>query len=162
MSLRVRPPRRGEIPRVWEMLLALARYERLEPEVTGSAATLAAHLFADPPLLECRVAEREGRLVGYALFFTTYSSFRTLPKLWLEDLFVEPSERGSGAGRALLAEVARLGLERRCGRLVWEVLDWNAPALGFYERLGARRVNPDWFTYALDLGGMRALAARDG
>ncbi|MFI5370447.1 MAG: GNAT family N-acetyltransferase [Candidatus Eisenbacteria bacterium] len=162
MKVIVRAPRRDEIPRVWEMLLALARYERLEPEVSGSAESLAAHLFAGQPVVECRVAELGQRLIGYALFFPTYSSFRTVPEMWLEDLFVEPTERGSGAGRALLAEVARIALERGFGRLAWEVLDWNAPAIGFYERLGARHANPGWLMYAMDADGMRKLAAGAG
>ena len=154
----VRAPRRDEMPRVWELLRALAVYEKLEHELKGSVEALTGHLFAAPPLLECRVAERAGRLIGYALFYPTYSSFHTRSRMWLEDLFVEPDARGTGAGRALLAEVARVSLARGCARLGWEVLDWNAPSIEFYERMGATRMNPDWFTYGLSHDRMLSLA----
>ena len=95
----VRAPRRDEVPRVWEMITSLSRYERLEHELDGSAEQLAAALFAERPPTECRVAERGGKLVGYALFFPVFSSFQCRPAMWLDDLFVEDEERGRGTGR---------------------------------------------------------------
>jgi GNAT superfamily N-acetyltransferase len=155
----VRAARRDEVGAVWGMVLELAEYEKLLDRVTGSAATLEAHIFGAKPLIECLVAEREGALIGYALFFHTYSSFRTQPMMWLEDLFVRPEARGSGAGRALLKRLAEIVLERGGWRLSWEVLDWNEPSIKFYELMGARRAHSDWYTYALDEAGMRALTA---
>jgi GNAT superfamily N-acetyltransferase len=157
----IRAPRREEIARVWEMIAGLAGYERLERELVGSAERLAADLFAERPPIECRVAERGGALVGYALFFPVYSSFHTQPAMWLEDIYVESSERGHGTGRGLIAEVARLALARGCGRLAWVVLDWNRPSIEFYERLGARATE-GWLQYGLDVPAMERLTAPDG
>lgn len=154
----VRPPARDEVPRVWEMVRALSVYEKLEHAVSGSAAALEADLFADPPRVECRVAERDGRLVGYALYYFTYSSFRTRPGAWLEDLYVEPAERGTGTGRALLAEVARVALARGCRSVAWIVLDWNRPSIEFYEHVGAARSGGEWLTYAIDGDALARLA----
>jgi GNAT superfamily N-acetyltransferase len=154
---RIRPARREDMPPLWELVRALARYERLESRLTGDAAALGRHLF-DDRIVRARVAERDGALVGYTLTFTTYSSFRTAPKLWLEDLFVLPSERGAGTGRALLAAVAAEALALGCASVSWEVLDWNSPAIGFYEANGAERDGGGWFTYHLDAGTMRRLA----
>jgi GNAT superfamily N-acetyltransferase len=155
----VRAVRREDVPRVWELVLELARYERLEPEVTGSAERLAEHLFGPRPVVECLVAEVEGRLVGYALFYPTYSSFITAPMMWLEDLYVVPERRGRGDGRALLADLSGLALARGCRRLGWIVLDWNEPSIRFYESLGARRSSPDWLQYGFDEAALATLAA---
>ncbi len=158
-SVLVRFARRDEAPAIWEMVRTLSIYEKLEDRVKGSAERLAEHLFGPLPVIECLVAERGGDLIGYALFFPTYSSFRTQPMMWLEDLFVKTEARGTGAGRALLSRLASIAVERGCWRLSWEVLDWNKPSIGFYELMGARRAHSDWFTYALDEAGMKALAA---
>lgn len=155
----VRPPRRDEIARVWEMVGSLARYERLEHELAGSAERLAADLFAVHPPIECRVAERDEVLVGYALFYPLYSSFHTRPSLWLEDLYVEDGLRGGGVGRALLAAVAEVALERGCERLGWIVLDWNRPSIEFYDRMGARPSPDAWLQYGLDAAAMRDLTS---
>jgi GNAT superfamily N-acetyltransferase len=154
---RIRPARQEDVPRVWEMLNALARYERLQEIVSGSREALGVHLFGAKPLVECLVCEERGALIGYALFYPTYSSFRTRPLMWLEDLFIEPEHRGSGAGRALLEGVARRALERGCSRLDWNVLDWNEPSIRFYEALGAKRANTDWYQYGLEEGALRTL-----
>jgi GNAT superfamily N-acetyltransferase len=155
----IRPARPEDIPRIWDLLLGLAAYERLEREVTGSAEELGVHLFGPRPHLECVVAATDdGALVGYALVYPTYSSFRTAPTLWLEDLFVLPEERGRGTGRALLQAVARIALARGCRRLDWLVLDWNRPSIGFYERQGARPNDGGWVEFGLDLDGLHALA----
>lgn len=156
---RVRAVRPEEVPALWEEVRALAEYERLTERLTGDAATLARHLFGEPPLVHARVAERDGRLVGYAIWYFTYSSFRTRPILWLEDLFVRPSERGRGTGRALFVAVAREARRRGCLRLSWEVLGWNDLAIGFYEQLGARRDEGGWHHYHLHADALETLAA---
>jgi len=158
----IRAARPSDIPRIWEMLRGLAAYERLEHEVSGTPERLAEHLFGTRPSVECVVAESGAALVGYALVYPTYSSFRTAPTMWLEDLFVEPGKRGKGTGRMLLAAVARLALERGCQGLNWIVLDWNRPSIAFYERAGARPAEGGWLQYGLDRERMRALAGAAG
>jgi GNAT superfamily N-acetyltransferase len=128
---------------IFGLIQGLAAYEKLTHEVTGSPERLRAHLFGERRYAEVILADADGRSVGFALFFHSYSTFLTAPGLYLEDLFVEPAYRGRGIGAALLAAVARTAVERGCGRLEWAVLDWNAPAIGFYARRGAR-VLPDW------------------
>ena len=155
-SVAVRFALPSDLAGVWEMLHALAVYEKLESYLTGTAEALGRDLFGSSPKLECLVAERGGTLVGYALFFPVYSSFRTRRILWLEDLFVKPEARGSGAGKALLARLAAIALERGCLRLAWDVLDWNTPSIEFYERVGAKRNPVNWFNYTLDEAGMKA------
>ena len=135
----------ADVPALFALVRALADYERLPHEVTGNAEQLREHLFGDRAYAEAMVAETAGDIVGFALFFPTYSTFRTQPGIHLEDLFVLPDWRGRGMGRGLLAQVAGVAIARGCGRLEWNVLDWNAPAIGFYEAMGAD-VLPDWRT----------------
>lgn len=158
-SVRVRPAVRADMPRIWQLLRGLAEYERWEEYVTGTPERLEALLFDEPARCEALVAEQEGAILGYALFYPTISSFRTRTRLWLEDLFVDPAERGGGIGRALLAALARLAVERGHAQIQWHVLDWNAPSIAFYERLGAVRWATDVYTYALTEDALRALAA---
>jgi GNAT superfamily N-acetyltransferase len=128
---------------LFALIKALAAYEKLTHAVTGSPEALASHLFGDRPVIESILAEVAGQAVGFALFFTNYSTFLTKPGIYLEDLFVQPTYRGQGIGKALLSHLARLALERDCGRLEWSVLDWNDSAIAFYQRMGAT-VLPDW------------------
>ncbi len=144
MHFAIRPARSGDEHVLFELIGELARYERLEHQVTGSPAELAEHLFGARPVVEALLAENsEGTALGFALFFTTYSTFLTKPGLYLEDLFVRDAFRRQGIGAALLREVAKLGRARGAGRLEWAVLDWNESAIAFYEKLGAT-VLPDW------------------
>jgi GNAT superfamily N-acetyltransferase len=146
----VRPVRRDDVARVWELVLELARYERLEPIVTNTPEQLAEFLFEERwPKVECLVAEQAGEIVGYALFFGCYSSFRGKPVIWLEDLCVTEARRGSGAGKALMQALARIAVQRDCARVAWDVLDWNQSSIEFYERLGATR-GADWHHYVMD------------
>lgn len=160
-SVRVRFAERGDLPRLWELLWGLAEYERWTEYVTGTPEQLGEMLFGARPVGEALVAERDGRLVGYALFYPTMSSFRTRTMLWLEDLFVEEAERGRGTGRALFAAVVRLAVERGHARVDWHVLDWNEPSIGFYERLGARRTATDVYTYSLNEDTLKRLAGEN-
>src|SRR5207237_2374884 len=115
------------------------------------------HLFGPRPFAEVLLAEEAGRVVGFALFFFNYSTFRACPGLYLEDLFVEPEHRGRGHGKALFAALARLALERGCGKLDWAVLDWNEPSIGFYKALGAKAMD-DWTVYRLAGDALKELA----
>ena len=160
--LAIRAAIRADVPRVWEMVHELADFERLDHEITGSAAALEQHLFGEPAKVECLVAESGGTLSGYALYYPTYSSFATAPMMWLEDLYVTPAVRGRGAGRALIAEVARRAVARGCRRLGWIVLDWNQPSIGFYQSLGARPAGPGWLQYGFDEATLRAVAGKSG
>ncbi len=143
MDFVIRPARSGDETLLFELILELAKFEHLEHSVAGSPAELAEHLFGARPVAEALLAEAGKSPLGFALFFTTYSTFLTRPGLYLEDLFVREEFRGSGVGSALLREVARLARARNAGRLEWAVLDWNANAIAFYEKLGAT-VLPDW------------------
>lgn len=125
------------------LIRGLAEFEKLTHLLQVTPESLAPHLFGARPAAEALVAERDGRVIAFALFFTNFSTFLAQPGLYLEDLFVEPAERGHGVGQALLEHLARLAVSRGCGRFEWSVLDWNVDAIRFYERMGAT-VMPDW------------------
>ena len=156
LVIRAAKPRDAE--RIWELIRGLAVYEKLEHRVTGSAERLAGHLFGPGRIVSCLVAEDGGVITGFAIYYLIYSTFRAQPMMWLEDLFVEPARRGGGIGRALLhataCEAERLG----CWRLSWAVLDWNEPAIGFYESLGATRDEGGWYVYQFDEATLRTIA----
>jgi GNAT superfamily N-acetyltransferase len=139
----IRPAVRGDEPALFHLVKELAAYECLSHAVTGTAAELGLHLFGDRPVAEAVLAEDKDGAVGFALFFTNYSTFLTRPGLYLEDLFVLDSHRRRGIGRALLMEVRRIAQERGAGRLDWSVLNWNEGAIAFYQSLGAD-ILPDW------------------
>jgi GNAT superfamily N-acetyltransferase len=143
-----------------ELLGELAEYERLADEVRATEELMTRALFGEHPAAEALIAELGDRAAGYALFFPTFSTFLAIQGVWLEDLFVRPSCRRSGVGKALLAAVAALTRERGGERLEWAALDWNELALDFYEGLGARRMN-EWVTHRLigeELGELAAQA----
>jgi GNAT superfamily N-acetyltransferase len=159
MSVRIRSATRDDVPVIAELIRGLARYEKLEHEVVMTEDLLAAGLFGERPFAEVVLAVDEQRPVGFALFFHNFSTFLGRPGIYLEDLFVVPDGRGSGVGRALLEHLARLAVDRRCGRLEWAVLDWNRDAIAFYERLGARP-NSDWTVYRLTGEALTTLAGQ--
>jgi GNAT superfamily N-acetyltransferase len=143
-SFQLRPAEPRDTAQIVELIGALAEYEKLSHRVQVTPEMLSRHLFGERPLIETLVAQSEpGRLIGFALYFTNFSTFLGKPGLYLEDLFVRQEHRGHGVGRALLETLARIALERDYGRVEWSVLDWNAPAIGFYEQLGAS-VLPEW------------------
>jgi GNAT superfamily N-acetyltransferase len=133
----------GDAEAVYALVRELAVFEHLEHLCTGSAGELREALFGPQPAASALVAAAGGDIVGFALFFPTFSTFLARRGLWLEDVYVRPAWRSRGIGRRLIHAVARIAVERGCGRFEWAVLDWNAPAIGFYEGLGAT-VMPDW------------------
>lgn len=139
------------------LIRELAVFERLEHLMQATPEKLRPHLFGEKPVAEALVAEVDGDVVGFALFFTNFSTFLAQPGLYLEDLFVRPAHRGAGIGQALLRRLAQLAVERGCGRFEWSVLDWNVNAIGFYERMGAT-VMPDWRICRVTGDGLRSLA----
>ncbi|MCJ1885129.1 GNAT family N-acetyltransferase [Pseudomonas sp. LA21] len=153
----LRPAVPADIPLIIELITELADYERLVHEVKADAERMHEHLFGPRPYAEVLIGEVDGEPQGFALFFHNYSTWLSQPGIYLEDLFVRPAARGAGLGKALLTELARLAVERGCGRLEWSVLDWNEPAIGFYKSLGAR-AQDEWTVYRLTGDALRELA----
>ncbi|GMV47783.1 MAG: putative acetyltransferase [Pseudomonadota bacterium] len=143
----LRPATAADLPAIVGLIRELAAYERLEHLVVATPESLAPHLFGPRPAAEVVLAEAElaGRpeVVGFALYFTNFSTFLAQPGLYLEDLYVQPAYRGRGLGKALLEHLGALAVARGCGRFEWAVLEWNESAIGFYERMGAKLL-PDW------------------
>lgn len=157
-AIAIRRATENDLPRILEFIRGLAEYERLSDAVVADVPTLRRFLFGRQPAAEIVFAEVDGAALGFALFFTNFSTFLGRPGLYLEDLFVLPEARGKGIGRALLAFLARTAVERDFGRLDWAVLDWNQSAIHFYESLGARPMS-DWKTYRLAGEPLAQLAA---
>ncbi|HMO36165.1 MAG TPA: GNAT family N-acetyltransferase [Gemmatales bacterium] len=144
----IRPATTADVPAISRLIRELAEYEKLSHEVVFEEEKLHQHLFGPKPFAEVLIVETEGLPVGFALFFHNYSTFLGQPGIYLEDLYVQPAYRSKGFGKQLLAKLAELALERGCGRLEWAVLNWNKPAIGFYESLGAKP-NSEWTVYRL-------------
>jgi len=138
----------ADVALVLRLIRGLAEYERLADEAVVTEADVRRSLFGEQPQAEVLIAEIDGDPAGFALFLHNYSTFLGRRGLYLEDLFVLPSHRGRGIGRALMARLARLATERECGRFEWWVLDWNHSAIRFYESLGARAMS-EWTVYRL-------------
>jgi GNAT superfamily N-acetyltransferase len=156
VTVGIRPAEPSDVPLVASLIRQLAEFEKLEHEVVLTEDLLMAGLFGPRPYAEAVLAEEDGHPIGFALFFHTFSTFLARPGLYLEDLFVLPDRRGRGVGRALLAHLAHIALERGCGRLEWAVLNWNQEAIRFYERLGARP-NSEWTVYRVAGEALQAL-----
>jgi GNAT superfamily N-acetyltransferase len=146
-----------DLPTIARLIRALAEYEKLSDRVVFNEDQLGRHLFGPRPYAEVLLAECDGNVVGFALFFHSFSTFLGRPGIYLEDLFVEPAYRGRGFGKALLIALAKLAAERGCGRVEWAVLDWNEPSIRFYQSLGAVP-NSDWIVYRLQGNSLEALA----
>jgi len=144
----IRIARPEDSPLVLQLIRELADYEKLSEQVVATEAQVKETLFGPRPAAECLIAEADGQPAGFALFFPNYSTFLARPGIYLEDLFVTPAFRRRGVGRALFSHVARLAVERRCGRFEWSVLDWNQPAIAFYRSLGAQPLE-DWTVFRL-------------
>jgi GNAT superfamily N-acetyltransferase len=160
--LRIAAGRPEDVPTLLALIRALAEYERMSAQVVATEARLHDSLFGPRPHAECVLAWEEGSgapatAVGFALWFHNYSTFLGRPGLYLEDLFVQPAHRGRGIGRALLTHLARIAVERGCGRMEWSVLDWNEPAIAFYKKLGAVPM-AEWTIYRLSGSALSRLA----
>lgn len=151
----------ADTPVILGFIRALAVYEKLEADCVATEESLRATLFGPRPYAEVLLIEEGGKAQGFALFFHNYSTFLARPGIYLEDLFVDPAARGKGYGKALLAKLAEIAVERGCGRLEWSVLDWNQPAIDFYLSLGARPMD-EWTVYRVDGAALGALAAQAG
>ncbi len=159
MTISLRVATRDDIALIAQFIRALADYEKLLDEVRLDEGVLAEKLFGPRPYAEVLIGEIDGQPQGFALFFHNFSTFEGRPGIYLEDLFVTPEARGSGLGTALLAELARLAVERDCARLEWSVLDWNEPSIGFYKALGAKPMD-EWTVFRLDGAALTNLATR--
>ncbi|MBC2651373.1 GNAT family N-acetyltransferase [Novosphingobium flavum] len=157
MSIAIRPATPADLPLIGALIHELAVYEKLAHEVRFDLAVMEQHLFGPHPMAEVVMGELDGVAQGFALFFHNFSTFEGRPGIYLEDLFVRPEARGAGLGKALLAELARLAVERGCARFEWSVLDWNTPSIGFYRALGARAMD-DWTVMRVDGAALAALA----
>ncbi|HTD44700.1 MAG TPA: GNAT family N-acetyltransferase [Bryobacteraceae bacterium] len=156
-DLRIEPATEDDVPLVLKLVKKLAEYERLSHEVVATEEDFRKALFSPDRVAEALLAFRGAEPVGFALYFSTFSTFVGRPGIYLEDIFVEPEHRGHGIGAALLTRIAKIACDRNCGRLEWSVLTWNEPAIGFYERLGARRME-DWRVFRLAGAALRDLA----
>jgi GNAT superfamily N-acetyltransferase len=153
----IRPARPADVPRILELIRELADYEQALDQVTATADGLSAALFAPRPAVFAQVASVREEVVGFALWFLNFSTWLGSHGIYLEDLYVTPAMRGRGIGKALLAELAAICVRRGYGRLEWWVLDWNAPAIGFYRSIGAEPMS-EWTVQRLAGQALRGLA----
>ena len=153
----IRPAQPADIPVIYQLVQDLASYEDALTDVTGTEDDLRRALLAEPPAVFAHVAEHDGQVGGFALWYLSFSTWEACHGIYLEDLYVRPELRGHGLGRALLAELARICVERGYPRLEWAVLDWNTPSRGFYASLGAAEM-PDWIMNRLSGPALRELA----
>jgi GNAT superfamily N-acetyltransferase len=160
LNLTIRPATPADIPTILRFIRELATYERAPDAVVATEADLLRDGWGDTPRFKAIIAEVESEPAGFALYFTTYSSWRGHHGLRLEDLYVTPAMRGKGIGKALLAHLARIAVDQGCPRLEWDVLAWNTPAIAVYERVGAV-VLTEWRIMRLADDALRALAAQD-
>ena len=159
MSIALRPATPEDAPEIHRLIVALATYEREPDAVVVTSAELATQLASERPPFECLLAEADGVVVGFALYFHNYSTWRGRAGLYLEDLFVEPAQRGRGIGRKLLIALAAIAVARGCARMEWMVLDWNEPAIAFYRSLGAQAVD-GWHVFRVTDTALTDLAKR--
>ena len=157
-EIRIEPATERDVPLILGLIRGLAEYEKLAHEVTATEAGLRATLFGARPAADVIIAYADGTPAGFALFFPNYSTFLGKPGLYLEDLFVRPEWRGHGIGRALLRQLARIAVQRGCGRFEWSVLDWNEPAIGFYKSLGATLMD-GWSIFRVTGDALTTLAS---
>jgi len=154
---RIRPARREDVALIFSLIVELAEYEHAADQVVGTEEMLEAALFGPQPVAEALIADLGAEPAGFALFYTSFSTWQCVPGIWLEDLVVRERFRGTGVGGALVRELAALALQRGYGRVEWAVLDWNAPAIGFYDRLGASSAD-EWRLRRLDGEALRSVA----
>jgi GNAT superfamily N-acetyltransferase len=158
-DVQIRPATEADAQLLFDLILELATYEKLADEVAGDPEVLRRSLFEEKAAEALLLETPDGEAVGYAIFFTTFSTFECRSGIWLEDVYVRPEHRRGGIGRAVMEHLAQLALERGHVRLDWVALDWNEPALDFYEKLGARRLG-DWLIHRLERDGIKRLAGQ--
>jgi GNAT superfamily N-acetyltransferase len=154
----IRPAMPADVPMIARLIHELAVYEKLAHACVMKETDLREHLFGARKYAEVLIAEEQGTVVGFALFFHNYSTFRAKPGIYLEDLFVMPEARGRGHGKALLIALAKLAVERDCSRVEWSVLNWNTPSIDFYKALGATPLD-EWSVYRLTDAALKKLAS---
>jgi GNAT superfamily N-acetyltransferase len=157
-GLRIRRGTARDVPEILRLIRALAKYERLTPCLKLDAKRLRRDGFGRRRYFEALICARGKRAVGYAIYYFMYSTFTCGPVLFIEDIFVEPEERGKGAGKAMMKELAQIAVRRGCTQMEWIVLDWNAPSIAFYRRLGAR-LDKEWVLTRLTGADLRRLAS---
>ena len=157
MSLTIRPAARSDAAQILAFITELADYERARHEVVASLADIERSLFDGGSTVSSLICERNGQAIGFAVYFYSYSTWLGRNGIYLEDLYITPEQRGDGAGRQLLRFIAREALANQCGRLEWSVLDWNEPAIGFYQSLGAQ-AQDEWIRYRLEGERLAAFA----
>ena len=157
--LRITPATERDVPLILRLIKDLAEYERMSNDVVATEEGLRATLFGPRPAAEVLIGYAGEEPAGFALFFHNFSTFVGKPGLYLEDLFVVPKFRGRGYGKALLARLAQIAIERNCGRFEWTVLDWNEPAIGFYRKLGAVPME-DWTIFRVSGDALERLAGK--
>jgi GNAT superfamily N-acetyltransferase len=160
-DVQIRPATEADVPLLFDLILELAAYEKLGEKVSGDPEVLSRSLFEERAAEALLVETSDGEAVGYAIFFTTFSTFECRSGIWLEDIYVRPEHRRGGIGLAVMEHLAQLTLKRGHVRFEWVALDWNEPALEFYAGLGARRLD-DWKILRLERDGIRRLAGGDG
>ncbi|WP_286237662.1 GNAT family N-acetyltransferase [Neptuniibacter halophilus] len=160
MSLQIRNATPEDAGLILSFVKELAEYEKAAHEVLASEEMIRDSIFGDASATRALICEQAGEAVGFAVYFFNYSTWLGKHGLYLEDLYVTPAARGSGAGNALLRHLARIAVDRGCGRFEWSVLDWNQPAIDFYESLGAKP-QPEWIGYRLTGSELLALAESD-
>ncbi|WP_144139433.1 GNAT family N-acetyltransferase [Paraburkholderia sp. BCC1884] len=158
MTIRIRPALAADAALILRFITELAVYEKAEHEVVATVHDIETSLFSADATAKALICEMNGEPVGFSVYFFSYSTWLGKPGLYLEDLYVSPASRGSGAGKQMLRHLARLACETGCGRFEWSVLDWNAPAIGFYEAIGAS-AQSEWVRYRLAGEALTAFAA---
>jgi GNAT superfamily N-acetyltransferase len=158
-DVQIRPATEADVQLIFDLIMELAEYEKLADKVAGDPEVLRRSLFEEKAAEALLLETTDGEAVGYAIFFTTFSTFECRSGIWLEDVYVRPEHRRGGIGRAVMEHLAQLAQQRGHVRLEWVALDWNEPALNFYEKLGARRLN-DWVIHRLERDGIKRLAER--
>jgi GNAT superfamily N-acetyltransferase len=158
MTISIRPAAASDVPTIMGFVRELAEFEKAPDEVTSNESIMHEALFGARPAAEALIAERDGVPVGMAVFYHNFSTWTGVRGIWLDDLYVTPQARGSGAGKALLKHLARIAVDRGCARFEWWVLDWNAPAIAFYESIGAKPMD-EWTVQRVDGDALTALAS---
>jgi GNAT superfamily N-acetyltransferase len=160
-DIEIRPAAEEDVQLLFDLILELAAYEKMADKLAGDAETLRNSLFERKVAEALLIETADGEAVGYAIFFTNFSTFECRPGIWLEDVYVRPEHRRGGIGLAVMEHLARIAEERDYARLEWCALEWNEPALDFYAKIGARRLD-DWRMLRLEKDGIRRLAVGEG